>query len=111
MDTVARKVMELYTNQKGKDKTEYNDLQVQCLVDQGLVFPQAYDALTCVWCRKQEKLFRLQSLAAVFQHFKSQSHVRLQDDGVTPRRVPVWGPCAKGRTQRNLGASVHQPTG
>ena len=27
----------------------------------------------------------------------------------TPRKVPVWGPCAKGRTQRNLGASVHQP--
>ena len=66
MDTVARKVMELYTNQKGKDKTE-----------------QAYDALTCVWCRKQEKLFRLQSLAAVFQHFESQSHVRSQDGGVT----------------------------
>ncbi|CAJ1377196.1 unnamed protein product, partial [Effrenium voratum] len=79
VDTVARKVMELYTNQKGKDKTEYSDLQVQCLVGQGLVKPQAYDALT--WCRKQEKLFRLQSLAAVFQHFKSQSHVRSQDDG------------------------------
>ena len=53
--------MELYTNQKGEDKTECNDLQVQWLVGQGLVFPQAYDALTCVWCRKQEKLFRLQS--------------------------------------------------
>ncbi|CAJ1391851.1 unnamed protein product [Effrenium voratum] len=60
VDTVARKVMELYTNQKGKDKTECNDLQVQCLVGQGLVVPQAYDALTCVWCRKQEKLFRSQ---------------------------------------------------
>ena len=46
----------------------------------GLVFPQAYDALTCVWCRKQEKLFRLQSLAAVLQHFESQSHVKSQDD-------------------------------
>ncbi|CAJ1386480.1 unnamed protein product, partial [Effrenium voratum] len=57
VDTVARKVMELYTNQKGKDKTEYSDLQVQCLVGQGLVKPQAYDALTCVWRRKQEKLF------------------------------------------------------
>ena len=38
MDTVARKVMGLYTNQKGKDKTEYNDLQVQCLVGQGWCF-------------------------------------------------------------------------
>ena len=27
------------------------------------MFLQAYDALTCVWCCKQEKLFRLQSLA------------------------------------------------
>ena len=89
MDTVARKVMELYMNQKGKDKTEYNDLQAQWLVGQGLVFPQAYDALTCVWCRKQEKLFRLQSLAAVFQHFESQSHVRSQDDGGVTHTHPA----------------------
>ena len=77
MDTVARKVMELYTNQK---RASDSDLELQCLVGQGLVFPQAYDALTCVWCRKQEKLFRLQSLAAVLQHFESQSQVRSQDD-------------------------------
>ena len=89
MDTVARKVMELYTNQKGKRKTEFNDLELQCLVGQGLVFPQAYDALTCVWCRKQEKLFRLQSLAAVFQHFESQSHVRSQDDGEVTHTHPA----------------------
>ena len=44
MDTVARKVMELYTNQKGKHKTEFSDLELQCLVGQGLVFLQAYDA-------------------------------------------------------------------
>ena len=86
MDTVARKAMELYTNQKGKRKTEFNDLELQC---QGLVFPQAYDALTCVWCRKQEKLFRLQSLAAVFQHFESQSHVRSQDDGEVTHTHPA----------------------
>ena len=84
MDTVARKVTELYTNQKGKGKTEYNDLQVQWLV-----FLQAYDALTCVWCRKQEKLFRLQSLAAVFQRFESQSHVRSQDDGGVTHTHPA----------------------
>ena len=35
MDTVARKVMELYTNQKGKHKTEFSDLELQCLVGQG----------------------------------------------------------------------------
>ncbi|CAJ1385586.1 unnamed protein product [Effrenium voratum] len=66
-----------------------SDLQVQCLVGQGLVKPQAYDALTCVWCRKQEKLFRLQSLAAVFQHFESQSHVRSQDDGGVTHTHPA----------------------
>ena len=27
----------------------------------------------------------------------------------TPHRVPAWGPFAKGQTQRNLGASAHQP--
>ena len=79
MDTVARKVMELYTNQKGKRKTEFNDLELQCLVGQGLVFLQAYDALTCV-------LFKL--LAAVFQHFESQRHVRSQDDGEVTHTHP-----------------------
>ena len=88
MDTVARKVMELYTTQKGKDKTVQRSAGA-VPGGPGAGVSEAYDALTCVWRRKQEKLFRLRSLAAVFQHFESQSHVRSQDDGGVTHTHPA----------------------
>ena len=61
MDTVARKVDGALHESEGQAQ---DGVQRSGVAVPGGPGASVSAALTCVWCRKQEKLFRLQSLAS-----------------------------------------------